>query len=852
MKRHLLIFFPLIWLLGCSTAETVQAQQEPVHQSAIEAEEYLVPPDHIKDEILAPRHENVNLTNLDPSGRYFLNEVSSGLTQLEDLAREHVNLGGLQLDPNAERQRYMSQSTTIGLQLIDSRDGSVTELNTPEDARITGATWSPDGNRLAYFAHYQDESHVYSHDLENNEADRLTDQPALPTAQTGLEWSGDSRHVYAVVRPENRMEKPQKSDVPTEPKVRVNSPDRNFLRTYQSLLENPYERELVKYFTTGQLTRIDADTGDREMIGEPDLISNLDVAPSGEHMRVTTYETPFPYIVPVFRSGNTETIWNLEGEQQAVLHERVPREGIPDSTTTEDFGRSEIAWRPDGNGLSFVREPGEEEEDDDDIEENGNQDENDENENEEGYEIVQWLPPFDDDSQEVIYTSDSQIDELSYSEDAETLFITQSHGNTERLFAVFTDDPDTSYTIYEYDTDDFYADPGNLMEHPSEAGPSAVRIYDGHVYLRGTEYDEDPMEQAPQPFVDRVEIETGETERIFESSSEMYEQVITGLDDQLDDLILRRQSPDVLPDSWLYNRADDDYTQLTDNTDYSPEISGAQRERFEIERADGLTFWGEIILPPDYDGDEELPALIWHYPREFESPEDVDDSYRTYNKNTFPNVFTRSPEIFVKHGYAVVRPDFPIVATEGTANDNFVLDVVNNFTAIIDEVDRMGYIDRDRLAAGGHSYGAFGTANAMNHTSFFRAGIAGNGNYNRTLTPLGFQREQRDLWRARERYFTMSPMLYAERMNGALLMYHGDEDQNVGTWPTNSERLIHALNGLGKDAAMYMYPNEGHGPSAEQTLLDLWTRWAAWLDYYVKHKGELDDEEGIEVEAQAE
>lgn len=852
MTRNLLLFGSLVWFMGCGTAEPAQAQQdpaEPLNKSAIEAEEYLVPPDHIKDVILAPRHENVSLSNLDPTGTYFLNSVSSGLTQLPDLAQEHLNLGGMQIDPNAERMRYMSTSTTVGLQIIDSRDGSVTELNTPDNVRITGTSWSPDGSKIAYFAHYENESHVYIHDVDSNEATRLTDLPALPTGYTGLEWSGDSEYVYAVVRPENRMNKPQKSETPTEPQVRVATEDRNQLRTYQTLLESPYERKLVKYFTTGQLTRMNANTGQHEPIGEPDIITSLDVAPDGEHMRVTRYETPFPYIVPVRLTGSTESIWNLEGEDLATLIERAPRKGIPDSTTTEDFDRSQLAWRPDGEGLSFVKEPGDEEEEDDDIEDNGDNDD-EENGEDEGYEVVQWLPPFDDESQEVIYTSDSEIHSLSYSEDAETLFITHREGDQEHLFAVNLDDPETRHTIYEYDRDDFYADPGNLMHGSSDLGVRSVRIYDGQVYLSGTEYDENPEEQAPRPFVDRVEMESGNTERIFQSSSDMYEQVVEPLSDSFDELVLRRQSSEDIPDNYLFTRSDDNYTKLTDNVDFSPEITQAQRERFEIERADGVTFYGEIVLPPDYDGEEELPALIWHYPREYETEEDLHDTYRNYNKNSFPNVFTRSPEIFVKHGYAVVRPDFPIIATEGTANDNFIMDVVNNFTAVIDEVDRMGYIDRDRLAAGGHSYGAFGTANAMNHTSFFRAGIAGNGNYNRTLTPLGFQRERSDIWRARERYFTMSPLLYAERMNGALLMYHGDEDQNVGTWPTNSRRLIHALNGLGKDAAMYMYPNEGHGPSAEQTLLDLWTRWAVWLDYYVKHKGEMDDDEGIEVEAQ--
>ena len=192
-------------------------------------------------------------------------------------------------------------------------------------------------------------------------------------------------------------------------------------------------------------------------------------------------------------------------------------------------------------------------------------------------------------------------------------------------------------------------------------------------------------------------------------------------------------------------------------------------------------------------------------------------------------------EFFVRLGYAVVEPDAPIVGPQGQMNNNYVNDLRNDLAAVIDELDRRALVDRTRLAIGGHSYGAFSTVNAMVHTPFFKAGIAGDGAYNRTLTPIGFQSERRDLWEARDVYLSMSPFLYANNLTGALLMYHGLADQNVGTDPTNSLRLYHALNGLGKTAALYLYPLEDHGPASKETLLDLWARWAAWLDKYVKN-----------------
>jgi dipeptidyl aminopeptidase/acylaminoacyl peptidase len=226
--------------------------------------------------------------------------------------------------------------------------------------------------------------------------------------------------------------------------------------------------------------------------------------------------------------------------------------------------------------------------------------------------------------------------------------------------------------------------------------------------------------------------------------------------------------------------------------------------------------------------------MFWFYPREFESQDKYDETQRTFNKNSFTNFNTRSMQFLARLGYAVVEPDAPIVGKAGQMNNNYENDLRNNLAAVIDELDRRGIIDRQRLGIGGHSYGAFSTVNAMVHTPFFKAGIAGDGSYNRTLTPLNFQSERRILWDAKDTYLSMSPILYANNLTGALLMYHGLGDQNVGTDPINSPRLFQALNGLNKEAAMYLYPFEDHGPATKETLMDLWARWSAWLEVHLK------------------
>jgi dipeptidyl aminopeptidase/acylaminoacyl peptidase len=294
----------------------------------------------------------------------------------------------------------------------------------------------------------------------------------------------------------------------------------------------------------------------------------------------------------------------------------------------------------------------------------------------------------------------------------------------------------------------------------------------------------------------------------------------------------------MVPDAYLRDLNGGALRKLTDNRDYTPAVTASQRRRIDVTRADGMRMKVDVTLPADYRAGTRLPAMFWFYPREYTDQESYDRTLRTYNKNRFPNVGPRSMAMLAQLGYALIEPDAPIFGAAGRMNDNYVHDLRNNLAAVIDELDRLAIIDRQRVGIGGHSYGAFSAVNAMVHTPFFKAGIAGNGAYNRTLTPLGFQSERRDFWEARETYLNMSPFLYANQLTGALLMYHGTDDQNVGTFPINSERLFAALNGLGKTAALYMYPYEEHGPVAEETLLDMWARWTAWLDKYLKNDGQ--------------
>lgn len=818
LRNPILFLFTLL----IATSGAVNAQDGPDFSDS-----YISAPESLAEEILAPRHLNVSLSNLSPAGDYFMNRVGTGLSPLSAYAKPYYNIAGLQIDKVANRSRtWTTQNPANGLQLINSESGDVRDLDIPTVDHITHTNWSPSGDRIAWIGHQTRESHIYVTDVSSGSTEKVTSKPLLATSATVLEWTGDGNAIFTVLIPEDRGRKPIKPHTPKHLSVKKTTEGENRLRTFPTLIENRHEENLLRYYTTGQLVKIDLTSGDYERIGEPAKIRNVNAAPSGDYVMVQLMDKEFSNVVPVSWYGWTEEIWDLNGEKLAEVRISDARMGVPGQDIMEDFGRSQVQWRPDGNGLSLMLKPDEEDE-------NGDNDNGDNGSDK--YRIVQWLPPFGEDDKEVIYESSREMRSVSYNADAEMLFITQRRGGTETLFAYDTTQPDTTFTIYERDHRDYYDNPGNLMMERNSMGVNAVRTSTSgdHVFLSGIKRHEDHQENAPQPFLDRVEIESGETERIFESSSDVYEQVTAVLDNNIDRVVLNRESRDMLPDSWLKDLSSGDLTKLTDNTDYNEAVTQAQRERFKVKRADGFEFWVDVILPADWDG-ERLPGFLWHYPREFDDQEEYDDGLRNYNINRYPRIGARSSDIMVKKGYAVIQPDWPIAGDRGTANDGFVWSIVQNSTAVIDSVDARGYVDRHRMAMGGHSYGAFGTVNAMIHTSFFKAGIAGAGNFNRTLTPMGFQRERSDLWRGMDRYMQMSPIFWADRMDGALLMYHGAEDQNVGTWPTNSERLFHALNGLDKEAVLYMYPHEGHGPAAEETLVDMWTRWAEWLDYHVK------------------
>lgn len=839
-------------------------------RATLAAQTFVTPPAELARLANAPRHLTTLLSNQSPDRRHFLKQQSEGMPTMADFAKPHLKFAGLQVDPAGNRARNLTTRGSAGFELIDARSGAITRVAAPAGATVSSPTWSPDGAQLAFIANFETNSQVYVADVATGRSRAVTRTPLLATLVSTLEWTADGRQVVAVLLPANRGPVPLPPAVPTGPQVQLwtdggKSPQRMFA----SLMDTPHDFAMMEYYVTGQLASIDVQSRAVRTIGAPAMIRSVSVSPDGEYFRVTTMRKPFSFIVQWGSFGTVEEIWDATGKVLAQVADRPLRE-VPDTAAGAGGpgggqgpgAKRGLAWMPQGPGMYYLESPPAPRGADSAAGAgrpagapgaNGRPDR-----------LVHWLPPFGPRDTTTIYRADGPVASVLFSDDGKTLFVGTNRAGTGEIFAVRLDQPETRHTIVRQrgyvpsmgggggpgfggggggaaganDSLAFYTNPGALMSRRgTRGGTVALMSSDGAVFLSGTQYFPAWERQPPRAFVDKVTLAGGAKTRIFEGAAGMAETVVAPVDDDFRVAIVNRESTTQVPDSWLRDMGSGQLTNLTNNRDLTPEFTALQRRMVWVTRADGIKFLVRVTLPADYREGTRLPGMFWFYPGEYTDQAGYDRRLRTENTARFPASSARSIEFLATQGYAVANFDPPIIGAAGRMNDNYVPDLRMNLLAVIDELDKQGLIDRQRLGLGGHSYGAFSTANAMVHTPFFRAGIAGDGMYNRTLTPNGFQTENRDLWNGQQTYLEMSPMLSVDQMQGALLMYHGLDDQNVGTNVISSVRMMQALRAQGKTASMYLYPFEDHGPATLETNLDLWARWAAWLDIYVKHHG---------------
>ncbi len=826
-------FRPLVRLhpAGLVTACLFGLFALPTSAAALQAEgdRYVLPPARVQ-ELFETDKNFANLDNPDPSDRYFAIPHVTELSTLVRMSEETYRLAMLELRPRVDRPWHLDTYGLDGLQIYSLAEKTFRSIRVPDGALISDLTWSPSGDEIAFLTHLRDRTEVWTADPADGRAERRADlhvMTSLGSSSRGqgsapsrmVQWAPDGR-IVTLVTPPDRGAEPRNGAVPAGPVVRETRDEETPNPTYPYLLRTGHDADLFEHYTTSRIAVLERN-GRSRLIGPPGMYESVSVSPDGQHILATRVTRPFSFIAPYFNFPRVTEVLDFDGNVVAELHRTELREGRSGGR----FGRRtagdeprDWAWRPDGSGLTYLqRAPREDSADEDDRPDR-----------------IMWLaPPFDTATATVAAESSDPLSDVVYSEDGTHVFAeVRKDGETGLAYWNLSDGlrPERRLAIDWYDPDALLELPGELWTNRTGNGLDVVRpTSDGQVLLRGPGYAED---YRPTPFVDRLQISTGQSSRLFTGAKDSFDQPLVALAADGSRMIVRREGVHDFPDSFLWQSGR--WENLTENRDPFPDITAAERVDFSFERRDGLEIRGRISLPVDYVEGTRVPAIFWTYPREFRSEDAFTNAtIRSRNLNAHTQLsWLRWSDIWLTQGYALVYPDIPIVGED--YNDFYIANMVDGMYAAVREVDRLGYVDIDRIGHGGHSYGAFATANFLAHTPFFKAGIAGDGAYNRTLTPQGFQAEPRNIWEAPHVYIEMSPFFKADQINTPLLMYHGADDNNTGTFPIQSERLMQALQGLGKTAVLYMYPFESHTPRAIENNLDMWARWLAWFDHYVK------------------
>jgi dipeptidyl aminopeptidase/acylaminoacyl peptidase len=851
-------------------------------QEILKAETYVKPPENIVRMVMAPRVD-ISFTNPSPDRSWFIRMTGPTRGDIKAYGKGHIYLGGLEVDTMANRSRELTQSTTTALTLVNPRTGAQKVIGAPAGATLSSPVWSPDGRQVAFVANFTTGSHAYVADIATGKATQLTRTPLLATFVTGVNFTADGKSLVVVLQPEGRGPAPTHGPDGIEdgPQVRLTNSIAKPHPVYASLLQDPHDKAQLKYYTTGQLALVDVKTKAVKKVGAPRMIRAVEASPDARYFTVTQMVEPFSYLVPTNSFGTVRELWDASGAVIATLETTPLREGgrggagaddppafgRGGGASASDTGKRNIRWNPAGPGLVYLQSV---------FGANGGRAGGGRGAAGGGrggaagplgrggapqptsVRYMNWLPPFGPGDTKVLYEGGPQLGSIAYSENGQMMFVSDSG----TVFAIRTDDPSKRYNLGRGVTlpgggfggrgggggrggfgpgGDSTALGGALLTRRSATGESVVLLgSDGKtVAVQGTRQPGAKWNtEAPRPWVDKLDIESGQRSRVFDSPADAYEQFITALDDDLSAFLYTRESPTTIPDVWLKDA--NGARKITSNVDVGPEVTGAQLRRFQVTRPrDGNKLWVDVTLPRDWKPGTKLPGVIWFYPREYTSQADYERSRYNTNINRFPEVPSLRPasstKLWVSQGYALIEPDIPIWGDSGRMNDNYTRDLRENLDAVVDAIVEMGFVDRDRIGIGGHSYGAFSTMNAISLVPWFKGAIAGDGMYNRTLTPFGFQSERRNFYEAQATYVDMSPFFRADKIVTPVLMYHALEDQNTGTSIISSQRMMAALQGLGKTAALYMYPYEDHSDDTYATDLDIWARWIAWFDIYVKN-----------------
>ena len=778
-----------------------------------------------------PVKEILELADVTPAPRVRIDEQAKNIIFLyrdpyktiNELSEKEMRLAGLRINPKTNISSRVTYFSNIKVKSSDS-DKEKQVKGLPENPRIAYFTWSPDQTKAAFTNTTADGVALWILDVTNHKASKLTDATLNANMGAPFVWFKDGTALLMKFLPSDKEQLiDAQQAVPTGPTISTSDGAKAQNRTYQDLLKNPNDEYNFENLATSELFKVSL-VGTKELWNKAAaMYSRISFSPDGNYVLVTAIQKPFSYLVPYRRFPQEVKLFKRTGDFLKTINKAPLNEVLPKGFMATRTGKRAISWLSNqaaslvwaealDKGDPAIEVPYRDE-------------------------VFRLDAPFESKAQSVLKTINRYYDNEGTSDGSIVVYDYWWNTRNTKTYLQSLSKTDSQPTIiHDRNYQDRYNNPGSFVTKKNSYNSDIVLVEDGKMFLTGEGFSK----EGQFPFVDSYAIKTKKTSRIYQSKyTDKLENIYDAIDIKKGVFLVRIESPTEYPNYYfrnIYKTAD--LKQITNFENPFVSIQNVQKELIKYKRDDGIELSGTLYLPVGYDisKKEKMPMILWAYPREFKDTNSASQSTNNPNKFTYP--YWGSMIYWVTRGYVVLDgASFPIIG-EGDVepNDSFKKQLVANGKAAIDAVAAMGYIDRNRVAVGGHSYGAFMTANLLSHSNLFAAGIARSGAYNRTLTPFGFQSEERSYWEAPEVYYTMSPFMHADKMKTPLLLIHGQADNNSGTYPLQSERYFNALKGLGANARLVILPKESHGYRAKESIMHLLWEQDQWLEKYVKNK----------------
>jgi dipeptidyl aminopeptidase/acylaminoacyl peptidase len=794
--------------------------------SAADPPRYVQPPPNIVQVFDA---ELLPQTLVSPNRQLLALTKARAYPTIAELSQPMLRLAGMRVNSKTNGPFRASGLPGTGIYAITLKKidgGGEVAVTMPPQARVSHVKFSPDGSRIA-FLHTKDTGiELWIADTATGSAKAIVSGTDRINATAGdpCDWVKDNATLVCELVPAGRGPAPAEPTVPAGPNVSENYGKAAPAPTFEDLLKTAHDDALFEYYFTSQLTAVTATTGAKTPIGRAAILNSVTPSPDGQHVLVTKIKKPYSHLIPMNGFPKDVEVWTRAGEVEKKIADLPSREGTP--LTGVEAGPRSVQWRADQPATVLWVEAL----DGGDLK----------NKVPFRDRVLSLTAPFTGQPAEVAKT-EWRFGNIAYTDKG--VGVLNENDRASRHTRTWLLEPGAAPRMaWDRKEDAAYDNPGSpVARHDSGRGGGGGRggaggstlIQNGdYIYLAG----EGASPEGDRPFLDRLNVKTLKSERLFRSSSESLESFVAPLNDDMTRFLTRYETQKEAPNYFVRDVGSTAKREVTQFKDPQPQVRDILRQYVTYKRNDGVTLSGTLYLPPGYKQGTKVPLVMWAYPREFGDADSA--SQVTGSPNSFTLLRGGSHMFLLLSGYAIFdNPTMPIIGPGETANDTYVEQLVASAQAAVDKVVEMGVTDRDRIAVGGHSYGGFMTANLLAHSRLFRAGFAESGAYNRSLTPFGFQSERRTFWEVPDLYAKMSPFWYANQIKDPILLMHGEADDNTGTYPINSERLFAAIKGHGGIVRLVMLPNEAHGYAARETLLHVLAERLNWFDKYVKNAG---------------